>query len=97
MKVIEKNKFQFTYKMKIIGNVSTVITSIFPIVSNVIDVRRKKKKIQRYNFSKISNKDDKPKRYQPNPDDWKCLLCGNFNYARRDKCNRCKEEKSKSV
>ena len=35
--------------------------------------------------------------YQPNPDDWKCNICGNYNFARRDRCNRCKEDKAKCI
>lgn len=27
---------------------------------------------------------------EDNAKDWKCLDCGNINWARRDVCNRCK-------
>ncbi len=43
-----------------------------------------------------NRKEGKPK-YVPNPDDWKCNLCGNFNFARRERCNRCNEDKSKCI
>lgn len=92
----------------VIGNVKNAIMLTFHIELNVIVVNflRIKHGIERKYFLHIlicqyqegdegfGRKGGKFK-YVPNPDDWKCNLCGNFNFAKRERCNRCKEEKLK--